>query len=317
MTKHASIIIADETALFVYMHISSPDRAGIAPTRENPLSRCASTAEELRRFNSDHPFYGGHPISVLVRKAAARRQSSKLKCRYCDSDLPAGSFFKLREGLYIASPELVFLRMADLVSEIRLIEIGINLCGRYYISLDTGKIDDRDGMLTSPAKLAKYLEKARGIRGARKAEKALRWVLANSGSPAETKMAIQFTLPKWKGGLGLPFTHLNYDVSAGRLTRFTEQGEFCLDCANPKLHVGTEYDGKESHQDTGKDIRRRNALAAMGWRVFPMDKSVLYNSEKTIHAGLQIAKHINMRVQWPTRWEERYAFLRRELDLPC
>ena len=171
MTKHASIIIADETALFVYMHISSPDRAGIAPTRENPLSRCASTAEELRRFNSDHPFYGGHPISVLVRKAAARRQSSKLKCRYCDSDLPAGSFFKLREGLYIASPELVFLRMADLVSEIRLIEIGINLCGRYYISLDTGKIDDRDGMLTSPAKLAKYLEKSRGIRGARKAER--------------------------------------------------------------------------------------------------------------------------------------------------
>lgn len=316
MTKRANIIIADESALFLYGHIASLDQCKATTARCNPLLRPASSGDEFRSFNAEHPLYGGTPVSVLVNDASARRQSMIVRSRYCPNDLPAGSFYKIRDNLYLACPELVFARMGNLVSEMRLAEIGLNLCGRYYKNLDTGNIHDRYELLTTPAKLAKYLEKVPDMRGSSKARMALRWVLANSGSPMESKMKLQFGNPLWTGGLGLPFTHMNYDVSAGRLAGLTEQNDFCIDLANPDLKEGAEYDGEESHQDSSKDKRRRNALEALGWHVTPIDKSVLYNAEATKKAGLQIARHLGLRIQFPKHWEKKYEHLRKELDLP-
>ena len=316
MDNTANIIIADETALFFYEHISSIGQLGMKPTRGNPLSNCACGDEGAASFNVAHPLYGGAPVSVLVRDSSDRRQSRALKARCCPADLPDGSFLKLRSGLYLASPELVFARMGGFVPEMRLAEIGLNLCGRYYKNLDTGEIDDRNALLTTPAKLGKYLDKVPGLRGSIKARSALRWVIANSGSPAESKMKLQFANPLWTGGLGLPFTDMNYDVAAGRHAHLSEQSEFCIDLVNPDLKKGMEYDGKDCHQDTSKDKRRRNALEALGWHVFPIDKSVLYNAEETKRTGLQIARYLGLRIQFPKHWEEKFESMRRQLELP-
>ena len=129
-------------------------------------------------------------------------------------------------------------------------------------------------------------------------------------------MYLQFGLPLWAGGMGLPFTHLNFDVLAGRLAHLTEQSEFCIDCVNSDLKIGLEYDGQDYHQDSGKDKRRRNALEGLGWHVFPIDKSVLYDSEATYRAGLQIAKRMGVRVRLPKRWQEKNTQLRKDLGLP-
>ena len=317
MAKQANIIIADESALFFYEHIDTIGSCGAVIARNNPLATSATNAEDLGRFNESHPLYGGLPVSILVRDSLSRRQSHSIKCRYCPDDLPSGSFYKLREGLYIVSPELLFVRMANLVSDVRLAEIGLNLCARYYINLDSGGIDDRSVMLTTPAKLSKYMTKAEGIRGAGKARKVLKWVVANSGSPLESKMMIQYSLPFWAGGLNLPLTHMNYDVSAGRLAKMTEQSEFCIDCVNPRLKVGLEYDGEAAHQDAGKDKRRINALSALGWKVFSIDKSVFYDSERTIQAALQIARYLDMRLRWQKSWRKRFNDLRKDLGLPA
>lgn len=316
MAKRSNIIIADESALFFYEHIPSFEFCRATTTRVDPLSRSACCSEDFFGFNTEHPLYGGTPISVLVNEKSARRRSKIVTTRYCSDELPEGSFYKLRDGLYLASPELVFARMGNHVSETRLAEIGLNLCARYYKNLDTGKIDDRQVLLTTPGRIEKYLKKAPRIRGFAKAREALRWVIGNSGSPAESKMKLQFGNPRWTGGLGLPFTHMNYDVSAGRLANLTEQNDFCIDYVNPVLKVGLEYDGEESHLDSGKDKRRRNALEALGWHVFPIDKSVLYNAEATKQAGLQIAKYLGLRIRFPKNWDERYEHLRKELRLP-
>ena len=316
MAKKSNIIISDESALFFYEHIPSLEFCRAVAVRNNPLSHSACCSEDFFSFNADHPLYGGVPVSVLVNEKSARRRSKVVSARYCHSDLPAGSFYKLRDNLYLASPELVFARMGNHVSEIRLAEIGLNLCGRYYKNLDTGEIDDRRHLLATPERIRKYLEKAPNMRGLGIAREALRWVIGNSGSPAESKMKLQFGNPRWTGSLGLPFTHMNYDVSAGRLANLTEQNEFCIDYVNPVLKVGLEYDGEESHLDSGKDKRRRNALEALGWHVFPIDKSVLYNAEATKQAGLQIAKYLGLRIRFPKDWDEKYEHLRRELHLP-
>ena len=316
MGNGSNIIIADESALFFYEHIAGMGQFALKPTRGNPLSDCTCSGEGLARFNASHPLYGGAPVSVLVRDSTARRQSRAVKARCCPIDLPEGSFYKLRDNLFLASPELVFVRMGGFVPEMRLAEIGLNLCGRFYKNLDTGKLGDRIELLTTPAKIERYLDKVPDLRGSSKARKALRWVICNSGSPAESKMKLQFGNPLWTGGFGLPFTHLNYDVMAGRHADLTEQSEFCIDYVNPDLKKGMEYDGEDYHLDSGKDKRRRNALEALGWHVFPIDKSVLYNAEATKQAGLQIARYLGMRVQFPKHWQENFERMRRELELP-
>ena len=316
MGNGSNIIIADESALFFYEHVGSLSQFGVKPTRGNPFASCSCGGEGVGRFNAAHPLYGGMPVSVLVNDPSSRRHSLAITARSCTSDLPAGSFSKLRESLYLITPELLFARMANQVSEIRLAEIGLNLCGRYYMNLDTGRIDDRRELLTTPQKISKYLDKVPEMRGAKKARKALRWVVANSGSPAESKMALQFGTPLWMGGMDLPFTHLNYDVMAGRNAHLCEQSEFCIDYVNPDLKKGMEYDGLEYHLDQGKDKRRRNALEALGWHVFPIDKTVLYNAEATKKAGLQVARYLGLRVRFPKHWQEKFEYLRSELHLP-
>lgn len=316
MGNGSNITIADESALFFYEHVTSLSQFGIKPVRSNPLEACACRGEDAERFNASHPLYGGMPVSLLVDNPSSRRQSRAVSTRCCPSDMPSGSFYKLRENLYLVSPELLFLRMANLVSETRLAEIGLNLCGRYYKNLDTGGIDDRNELLTTPSKLEKYLDKASDLKGSKKARKALRWVASNSGSPAESKMKLQFGCPLWIGGLGIPFTHLNYDVMAGRSAPLCEQGEFCIDFVNPDLKKGMEYDGRDYHLDASKDKRRRNALEALGWHVFPIDKSVLYDAEATKMTGLQIARYLGLRVRFPKNWQEKYEHMRNELQLP-
>lgn len=316
MAKRANIIIADESALFFYEHIGALAQCGAVAAKGNPLANSATNSEDFAGFNESHPLYGGAPVSVLVRDSLSRRQSQSIKSRYCPDDLPSGSFVKLREGLYVVSPEFLFVRMGNLVSKARLAEIGLSLCARYYLNLDAGAIRDRNATLTTPAKLAKYITKAESVRGAGKAREALKWTVANSGSPLEGKMFLQFAMPLWAGGFGLPFTHMNYDVSAGRLASLTQQGEFCIDCVNPRLKVGLEYDGAEWHRDASRDKRRRNALAGLGWEVFPIDRAVLYDSERTMESALQIAHHLGMRLRWPSNWHERFDKLRTELGLP-
>lgn len=314
MNTTRNIIIADESALYFLLHSDGLNRQ-IETSFVNPLITCASTSADFRNFNPTHPLYGEPPVHVLVSKPEERRQSKQIKGRYCPDDLPLDSFLEIRNGLYIASPELVFARMGNLVSETQLAEIGMNLCGRYYIDRKTDEIEDRSSFLTTPKQLQQFLEKTPSIRGTRKATKALRWVMPNSGSPMETKMAILFCSPLWRGGFALPFVCMNYDVSAGRLARIAEQGKYCIDLADIESGTGLEYDGGDSHLDASKDKRRRNALQGMGWRIFVIDKAVLYDPEATTKAALQIAKHFGMRLRFPKNWDEAYMNMRQELGL--
>ena len=345
MAKQSNIIIADESALFFHLHTNgsganagaasetairpeSPNQIAsryghplssgpsITPTFSNPLLECASTAADFAGFNPDHPLYGGKPVSLLVSQPRHRRRSNTIATRCYPAEPPDGSFYSIRDGLYLATPEFVFARMANFKSEVQLAEIGINLCGRYYLDILANTIEDRVEYATTPERLKRYLEKAPNLKGAHKALKALKWVVANSASPMETKMELQFCNPLWSGGFALPLRHMNYDVLAGRQAYMTEQNEFCIDAVDPVSRTGLEYDGAEAHTEPSKDNRRRNALHAMGWEIFVIDKNVLYNPEATKTAALQIAKRLGTRIQFPKRWNQAYQQLRTDLGLP-
>jgi len=316
MNKPANIIIGDESALHLYLHCDGINRLGVLRTMENPLLSCATTSEQLCAFNSEHPFYGGEPVTVLVPDGQIRRKNSEIRSRVCSPDLPDRSFFRLRDGLYVISPELVLLRMARHVSLVQLIEMSMNLCARYYLDLNTGRIEGRTSFLTSTTQIEEYAMLAQGSNGSSKVRKALRWVLDNSGSPYESKSSLVFRLPLSWGGFGLLFDAMNFDVRAGRLACLAEQNEYCIDMVNIKHHVGFEYDGCDSHEDASHDKRRRNALAALGWTVFPIDKAVLHNPELCEKTAYQLARNMGHRIQKPRNWEEKCVKLRRSLQLP-
>lgn len=316
MNTSANIIIGDESALHLYLHHGDICKMGAQRTVGNPIASCATTSEQLGEFNTANPLYGGEPVTVLVASRALRRDTSAIRSRMCSQDLPAQSFYKLRDELYIISPELTLLRMARHASIIQLAEMATNLCGRYYLDLRTQKVEDRTSYLTSVSKLRSYVEHMHGESGSAKVARALRWVLDNSGSPYESKMALVFHLPLSLGGFGLHFDAMNFDAQIGRLAYLTEQGEYCIDMVNTNQHVGLEYDGDESHQDPSHDKRRRNALAALGWSVFPIDKTVLHSPEHCEKVAYQLARRLGERIQKPRSWESNCEKLRRELKLP-
>lgn len=316
MASLGNIVIADESALHLYLHIEGLNQIGARKAKGDPLRLSAKSSAGLSAFNTSHPLYGGEPVSVLVNERGSRRATRQIDAKCCSYDLPGGSFIKLRSGLYLSSPQLTFVRMARNVSETKLAAMGMALCARYYVREGTGEIVERAGYLVTPDQLGNYLEKVPGMRGSTRAARALRWVVANSGSPAETQMKLQFCQPLWCGGFALPFGVMNYDVRAGRLSRITEQGDYCIDLVNPRLKVGLEYDGALYHLDASKDKRRRNALASLGWTVFPIDKAVLYDPVATEKAARQIARFLGIRIQKPRCWESRFVELRRDLGLP-
>lgn len=315
MAGEGNILITDESALHALLHA---DWAGlIEPSiaKVNPLTACATTLEGLRAFNVHHPLYGPPPISLLVQEVGGRRFCSDVICRFTSAPIPPDSFFALREGLYLSTPEFTYLRMARGAADARLAEIAMSLCARYYIDPNTSAICERKGFLTTPGRLRRFASLAHDVGGAKKAMSALRWVLPNSGSPYETKMKLLFCHPPSRGGFGLPFTAMNYDVSAGRLQRIMGQSVYCIDMADVQRHVGMEFDGEEYHRDSGKDKRRRNELEAMGWAIFPIDKHVLHDPEACIRVAEQVAKRMRIRLRRPSTWESKHIRLRAELGL--
>ena len=317
MGELGNIIIGSESALHLHLHCDGANSIGAKRVDARPLARCATTVEGLSAFNTENPLYGGEPVTVLVGETASRRKTSLIKCRCVTCDLPGRSFDKLRDGLYVASPELTFALMGRgrMVAEIA--EAGLNLCGRYYMHFKTGEICRRGNFLTTPQRLQAYLHNVHSMRGASKAIEALRWVVPNSGSPMESKTWLVYRLPRRLGGFNLPFDALNYDVSAGRLANLTIQNDFSIDIACCERHFGLEYDGHDYHQDTFQDKRRRNELAALGWEIFPIEKSTLYSAEATERVAHQLARRLGVRLQDPKNWESRYDKLREALGLPC
>ena len=310
------ILVGDESALFYYLH-SDAESQGCVPVRCFDLhEECAISSEALCSFNTQHPLFGGEPVSVLVPWRNLRIRVGGVVGRLCTSRLPFHSVLQIRQGLYICSPELVFVRMACRLTDAQLVEAGMNLCARYFLRLDTEAIEEKASFATTPKRLQAYVDRAAGLRGCGKAERALRWVLPNSGSPMETKMALQFRLPLRMGGFGLPFDAMNYDIRAGVRVQLCEQRQYCIDMVSSARKVGMEYDGEEYHRDVTSDLRRRNALLAMGWKISPVDKGILLDPEATVKLGHQVAKNMGIRLQKPRNWEQRFEQLRIELQLP-
>lgn len=264
-------------------------RDAAATSKVVPKSGVVPTAYELADarvcFGTSSSRLAEEPFTLVVADHASRR-NALAQCRIWTVQIPEKSFMRVKNAsdVYVASPEACFVQLAADLSLVQLVKLGFELCGSYAIQQSAhGGFTPREP-LTSVDALARYLEKADGLKGVKRARQALRYIANNSASPAETKICMLLCFPAVSGGFGLPLPTLNHRIDPTRSgAPLTSRQHFRLDLYWPQIRTAIEYDSElfhaTDHRQSG-DASRRNALEAMGHRVITLTKGQLFDANE-------------------------------------
>ena len=223
------------------------------------------------------PVPDGPAYHLLVPRGVDHNRLDGVERHVWQSHIPNNSFFKKNQFLYISTPEFSFLQLAGLLSQQQLILVGYWLCAKYRIREDGLTIPVEP--ITSVEKISAYLDDAEGCYGARKARRALAWVVDNARSVQEVNTSMLASLPLYMGGYGFGKPVINARINAGDLDESTlDRGDrkyFEIDLYWPKKRAGLEYDGADHlyPDQVRKDKRRLNCLLANDIRLL----SVMYD----------------------------------------
>lgn len=186
-----------------------PPSAGCSPQ----TTAVASALKEVVRSR------GAAPLHIMVAKGHGTRNSSDLIRHRSVAAFPRQAFIKVAPGVFVCSPELVFVQMASSLTRGGLLAVGYELCGCYPLGEErVGALVRRP--LSSPRRLTAFAARAKGLAGVKVARSAAKQVLAKSGSLMETEVSIiAFSLFS-QGGLGLRAS----SERTGRIVRPREDG---------------------------------------------------------------------------------------------
>lgn len=274
---------------------------------------------------------------ITVSQAASNHLSLAFCPHRWHGPLPAGSLVQIGDGLFVCTPELAFLQMANSLDEVSLVRLVCVLCAKY--ALDTqavvanqtraapvGLTPSRTSEgaitstppLTSVSKLRQLLDCCDSHHGKPRATKALALCGENAASPREVEMFLLATLPRRLGGFGLSGAVMNARVTpssrdAALLDRSDRQYAD-IDLYWPAAKVGIEYQGRY-HEDTlSEDRRRLNMLTSMGLRVLQVDNQQLLNVSTFMGTMAQVRRMCGKAdLNTSTSWLVRHDELRRRL----
>ena len=279
------------------------------PSRAHPICgvRMGDTDGELDAF--------GVPLHVVVAQANDRVRTGSPVCHVWSAGFPAGSFVRLRDGLYISSPERSFVEMATELSLVELVRYGCLLCSRYAYDGDKRGFRKRTP-LTDVRSLRRFVEKSRGCIGSNKALRALRFVADSSASPMETNLVMALCLSRMIGGYGLDLPELNACIEV-RTKGLVQRERFECDLYWRKRHVAVEYDSGEHHSGNAAETRdsaRRSALISQGVTVVSITPDQFFDARKFDESARAVAKLTGKRLPPnDASWMMKRYRLRKEL----
>ncbi|MDO5335616.1 MAG: hypothetical protein Q4F23_06070, partial [Coriobacteriia bacterium] len=262
------------------------------------------------------------PIHLVVSNAGQRRRSKSLKPHVMSQHLPDRCFLKVASGIYVSTPELCFLQMAETLSLSKLIELGFELCG-YYGKDPHGesrplvKLQPR----TTPARIKTLLNRCSGVPGVLNAKRAIGYVLADFASPMETILAMLLCLPQNLGGYGLPRPKMNHHVSTQNPKPASANVSglygFWCDLCWPEQKFALEYDSDAFHagsEKLNKDSRRRTLIELEDYHVLSVTKKQLYDQAAFDELAQACAKSLEFRLRIRNqRFHSNKYKLRKEL----
>lgn len=268
-----------------------------------------------------------HPLEVLVRNRTQRSRSKSVVARVWGKPIARTAFRRVSKGLYVSSPEFLFLQMATRLDLPELAALGMELCGTYRHNVDTPLLGTKEmGSMTvyhqqplsTPKRLDGFLSSMRSSPGYARAQKALSFVLPNSASPMETALYLLLCLPRRIGGYALPKPALNPNIvlsKAGRMHTLRRSAKPDLYWKAP--HLDLEYNSDEFHDESHRtlDSMRRKAFERMKVEVIELTKDELFSTSLFHATVLRIARRCGkqLRPQGEGNFSERRASLRSRL----
>lgn len=234
----------------------------------------ASALGEVCRAWSDGPLH------IMVAKARGTRNSDAITRHRLGTALPRQAFVKVAPGLFVCSPELVFIQLASTLSRGALVAVGYELCGCYPLG------EERSGAfvrrpLSSPRRLTAFAARVSGLTGVKAARAAAKQVLAKSGSLMETEVSIVAFSSVAQGGLGLKLPRVNEPVIlSAQAHAATGLSRVVCDWLWRAEHVAIEYDGQDAHRSSRQqahDARKRDALRIDGFNLVVLTSSQFHH----------------------------------------
>ncbi|WP_346695174.1 hypothetical protein [Thermophilibacter mediterraneus] len=282
------ICVSHGTALHYWLRMPNLKSAGERPSRARSIPKRLPGAEEVGALGRGLGFYmpeGCERIDLLVSRQSGRHQAAGVSAHLCSARLPAGSFVPcviFGHEVYMSSPELVFLQMAEELQLDQLAYVGFALCSTFRLDdLEAGGCVHREGSdvaLTSVARIRAYLNQLpRGTRNRGLALRALDFVRDGARSPREAGIAVTLLLPLRRGGEGYESVAMNQETrifdgidSRGEARWVTRIPDILVEARGRKgeaRKVGVDYDAASTHSDSLRvvsDTDRRNLAAAAG-----------------------------------------------------
>ena len=236
------------------------------------------------------------PVHITVSDPSERHKRNGRITHLCGLPYPVGAVKKDR-GKYVASPELVFLQLANSLDMNRLILLGLQMC-----SHPPGKSGDA---ITTKRKLKTFIEKTSGHRGHLKAMRALKYVEDGSNSIMESIAFMALTLPYSYGGYALTGAVFNHEIKANPNTKYrVRQKRYYIDIFYKKEKIAVEYDSTTYHSrpsEKGKDSIRATSLELQGIEVINLTAMQLYDQwafdEYAHHLASRLGKEIRKRIK--------------------
>lgn len=276
--------------------------------RVSGTENCASRVGDVAGSVPEEFVVEGRPVDVLIFDEGERRRSSGVACHLWGTDLPPNAFYRVR-GIYVSSPEFVFLQMASKLPITQLVALGCELCGKYVLLPKNvshpGSLDEmpkRLEPLTSVTRIEAFLASVGRAKGKAKAARALKYVVDGSRSPMETMVYMLLCLPVALGGYGLPKPQMNLEIPLDDDARIIAQrhhaeGDLCW--LEAKLDL--EYHG-EVHVGAAQmksDVGRELGIERMGWRVITITSPQVFNADRFEVVAKEVAgrlkKHLRAR----------------------
>lgn len=241
-----------------------------------------------------------------VTKVSERFQIKGCTIHLCKAPMPRGAVVE-RDGIMVASPELMFLQLTPKLNIHTLILLGLQLC-----SHPPGRPSQA---ITTKKKLTSFIVKASGHRGQLKAIRALKYIEDGSASIMESVAYMILTLPHALGGYGIRGATFNFEIKlkeqAGK-----RLGQDCcfMDLYYKSAKLAVEYDSFTFHNtpsERGRDAIRSVILNRHGIEVMHLNTIQLYDKNACTDFASQLAYRLGRRIQIRTgKFDEMNTLLR-------
>ncbi len=287
------LVLFGVSALAYWLTASAlPDRGNAAGGK--CVARCAPASLALDHVSACFPQIP-EPYHCLV-PGACRPCGARAVTHISRRSYAKGSFYRIADGLYVSSPELCFVQVAQDASLPELVKVGSALCGTFRLDpAERGGLATRQ-RLTTQKRLAAFVRSNGGLKGVKMARRALPLLVEKAASPPEVFLRMVLGLPRRCGGYELVGSDVNQRMAVSKKARvMSDRGTLVPDLLWPDHRVAVEYDSNSEHltsSQVARDAKKRLALAHDGFKVFTVTLQQLRDPRSMRHVAEEIAREI-------------------------